>query len=127
MKTIIKVIGLNDYGYNQFGIAVTDESHTPGLVDGGNNANGQCATNTFESSDEIKPLKLFTNKGMHIKKICTNVNALNVFWITESGQVYGNVANDKYQLGIAADNDDKCRPILVDGLKGAIDIQSNYL
>ena len=85
---------------------------------------GQCAANTFESN-RFHPLKFFANKGINIRKMCTNVNAWNVFWITELRQVHGNGNNDYHQLGISDDNDNEYKQSLIDGLKVLIDVQSN--
>ena len=151
MTTVVKVIGDNIHG--QFGTTIP--YLPPNLVDGGinklstninqiifgsqyaiyceegykniwtagYNSFGQCATDTFK--DGFHLLTFFKNKGINIKKICTNVNAYNVFWITESGLVYGNGTNTEYQLGIGNNDDDESVPILIDGLKDVIDIQCN--
>ena len=97
----------------------------------GANYSGQCATNTFAKVkhvefDAFHPILFFKNKGINIKKICTNVNARTVFWITESGQVYGNGRNEGYNLGIRYDRSSKCSPVLIHGLKNVIDIQCNF-
>ena len=44
----------------------------------GHNEHGHCATNSFKSvrydeSDVINSVIVFTNKGMRIKKMCTNI------------------------------------------------------
>ena len=90
----------------------------------GYNDEGQCATSYFHKiiDDGFHQIKYFQDNNIRIKKICTNVRALMVFWITESNQVYANGENHSYELGLGH-NTHQCIPILIESLKDVIDIQ----
>ena len=95
----------------------------------GSNGYGQCATNYLGKikNDGFHQLKYFKNKNIKIKKICTNIRAKHVFWITTSNKVYANGRNDSNQLGItnSAHSNHQPTPILIfdNILQQDIDIQ----
>ena len=89
---------------------------------------GQCATGNFEYIENLQPhgiysINFFKDNGIKIKRICVNTLSSTVFWITESGKVYGNGYSRNHQLGSIEKHP---TPIIITALKNVIDIQSNW-
>ena len=92
----------------------------------GYNVEGQCATNYLREIEHegFHKMTYFQNRGIKIKKICTNITSLCVFWITETNQVYGNGRNYSTQIGITSDIYKLYTPTLIDSLNDVVDIQT---
>ena len=57
-----------------------------------------------------------------IAKVCTSTYSESIFWITESGHVYGTGDNRQHQLGIGNDENQRT-PVLIEELQDVTDIQ----
>ena len=70
----------------------------------GKNTDGECGLGRTQSLKSLRPLKYFTNRGLQLKRICTNINRNSTFFITHDYKVYGTGRNNAGQLGIDQTN-----------------------
>ena len=74
----------------------------------GYNNEGSCATlKTVKNNAFLpfSPLSFPTHMHVRVCKVCVNVSAQSVFWITDSHRIFGNGNNRKSQLGLGNGND----------------------
>eukprot|EP01084_Bolivina_argentea_P135129 238170_1 len=76
----------------------------------GFNTSGQCALNHKNDTKIVEKIEFFEKNGNIVRDHFVDTNSSNMFWVCESGTMYGNGWNEKGVLD-ADDKSNKCKPM----------------
>ena len=129
IKKLTELPSWIEYIYSGNAYTVYSGNNNKILYASGSNFHGACAIGNIKPNI-IKHTKItyFNEENINnIDKICINPAGSCTFWITDDNKIYGNGANDKYQLGLAGKSN-KAEPMLIRALQSRlwkiIDVQS---